>query len=221
MLLRSRNPLGINFLPVGANTFKHFQCGFGYNLKMSSAAKGIEREQRDSAFRAVIEPELPVLLRVARSLTKSTVDADDLVQETVIRAFNAILTFDGVHPRAWLLTIMRNTNMNMHRKKRPSLVEDWSFLEHALPAFGAVESSSAEEVMTKERLSEELICGIKTLGHRYREVLFLIDIQGLNYAECAALLDLPVGTVTSRLSRARQNLRKYLIQSRAFEGRYT
>jgi len=188
---------------------------------VSSAEKVLENEERNSAFRAVIEPELPVLLRVARGLTRSTVDADDLVQETVIRAFNAILTFDGAHPRAWLLTIMRNTNMNMHRRKRPSLVEDWSFLEHASLAFGAEESKSAEEVFAKERLSDELIHGIKTLDQRYRDVLFLVDIQGLNYAECAALLGLPVGTVTSRLSRARQNLRKYLVQSQTFEGRYS
>lgn len=203
------------------NIIEHLLSGFDYNLRVSSTKRVLENEERDHAFRAVIEPELPVLLRVARGLTRSTVDADDLVQETVIRAFNAILTFDGAHPRAWLLTIMRNTNMNMHRRKRPTLVEDWSFLENAPLAFGAVESKSAEEVLTQERLSDELIHGIKALDQRYREVLFLVDIQGLNYAECAALLGLPVGTVTSRLSRARQNLRKYLIHSQAFEGRYS
>ena len=188
---------------------------------MDSSGQSLEREARDSAFRTIIEPELAVLLRVARSLTRSTIEADDLVQETVIRAFNAILTFDGAHPRAWLLTIMRNTNMNMHRRKRPTLVEDWSFLGSYPLAFGAVESKSAEEISINERLSEELVCGIKTLDQRYREVLFLIDIEGLSYAECSVLLGLPIGTITSRLSRARQKLRKYLVQSKAFEGRYS
>lgn len=188
---------------------------------MDSPREAVEHQERNSAFRAVIEPELPILLRVARGLTKSTIDADDLVQETVIRAFNAILTFDGAHPRAWLLTIMRNTNMNMHRRKRPTLVEDWSFLEPYPLAFGEDDSKSAEDVSINNRLSEELVCGIKTLDQRYREVLFLIDIEGLNYGECAVLLGLPIGTITSRLSRARQKLRKYLVQAKAFEGRYS
>jgi len=172
------------------------------------------------AFQAIIEPELPVLLRVARGLTKSTIEADDLVQETVIRAFKALLDFDGEHPRAWLLTILRNTNMNMHRRKRPALVDDWTFLEPSAMAFGGSESLSAEETSMNQRLSEELICGIKSLDSLYREVLFLIDIEGLNYSECSVVLGLPIGTITSRLSRARQKLRKYLIQSQAYEGRY-
>ena len=188
---------------------------------MESSAGELDREDRNKAFRIVIEPELPVLLRVARGLTKSGGEAEDLVQETVIRAFNALLTFDGAHPRAWLLTIMRNTNMNMHRRKRPTLVDDWSFLESYPTAFGTSDSKSAEEVSVDARLSEELINGIKTLDQRYREVLFLVDIHGLNYSECAALLGLPVGTITSRLSRARQRLRKFLVQTAAFEGRYS
>lgn len=188
---------------------------------MDSPGASIDGDAGGKAFRIFIEPELGVLLRVARSLTRSTVDADDLVQETVIRAFNSILTFDGEYPRAWLLTIMRNTNMNMHRRKRPALVDDWSFLASYPLAFGAVESKSAEDVSIETRLSEELVCGIRSLDQRYREVLFLIDIEGLNYSECSVLLGLPIGTITSRLSRARQRLRKYLVQTNAFEGRYS
>lgn len=188
---------------------------------MESSARELNHEDRNQVFRTVIEPELPVLLRVARGLTKSKVEADDLVQETVIRAFNALLTFDGAHPRAWLFTIMRNTNMNMYRRKRPTLVDDWSFLESYPLAFGMSDSKSAEDESTEGRLSEELVNGIRALDQRYREVLFLVDIQGLNYTECSVLLGLPIGTVTSRLSRARQRLRKFLVQTQAFEGRYS
>lgn len=188
---------------------------------MGSSDFGVSHGEKVQAFQIFIEPELAVLLRVARGLTKSTTDADDLVQETVIRAFNAILAFDGTHPRAWLLTIMRNTNMNMHRRRRPVLVDDWSFLEPYPLAFGVEDSKSAEDVSTNERFSEEIVCGIKSLDQKFREVLFLVDIQGLNYSECSAILGLPVGTINSRLSRARQRLRKYLIQTPAFEGRYT
>ena len=77
------------------------------------------------------------MLRVARTLTGNPADAEDLVQETVIRAFSALDRFDGAHPRAWLLTILRHTNMNMHRRRRPDLVEDWAGVQGAKPAFGA------------------------------------------------------------------------------------
>jgi RNA polymerase sigma-70 factor (ECF subfamily) len=165
-------------------------------------------------FREFIEPQLPVLLRVARGITGSKADADDLVQETVLRAFKA-------HPRAWLLTIMRNTHVNMHRRKRPALVDDWKFLEPYPLAFSKEENLSAEDIFIKNNLSAELIKGLNSLDLRFREVLYLIDIEGLNYSECSSLLGQPVGTVTSRLSRARNKLRTYLIQNQAFEGQYS
>ena len=76
--------------------------------------------RRRHAFGEVVEPEIEVLLRVARSLTGAESDAEDLVQETLIRAFGALDRFDGRHPRAWLLTILRRTHLNMHRRRRPS-----------------------------------------------------------------------------------------------------
>ena len=172
-------------------------------------------------FHEIIEPELPVLLRVARGITGSKTDADDLVQETVLRAFKALAQFDGAHPRAWLLTIMRNTHINMHRRRRPALVDDWEFLEPYPLAFSEMENLSAEDIFIKNNLSTELIKGLNSLDLRFREVLYLIDIEGLNYAECSLVLGQPVGTVTSRLSRARNKLRTYLIKNQAFEGRYS
>lgn len=172
-------------------------------------------------FSDVIEPELPVLLRVARGITGSKPDADDLVQETVLRAFKALATFDGEHPRAWLFTIMRNTHINMHRRKRPALTDDWKFLEPYPLAFSNAENLSAEDTFIRNNLSDELVKGLNSLDVRFREVLYLIDIEGLNYAECSSALGQPVGTVTSRLSRGRNKLRTYLIETQAFEGRYS
>jgi RNA polymerase sigma-70 factor (ECF subfamily) len=176
---------------------------------------------QNQVFHNIVEPELAIMLRVARGITRSSIDADDLVQESVIRAFNSLSTFDGQHPRAWLLTIMRNTNINMHRRKRPALVDDFTFLEPYPLAFGSVESKSAEDTSIQNNLSEEIIQGLKSLDLKFREVLYLVDIEGLNYGECSAILGKPVGTVTSRLSRARTKLRKYLIDNEAFEGRYS
>jgi len=185
---------------------------------MELSSSNAEQEARSLAFREIVEPELPVLLRAARGLTKSNADAEDLVQETLIRAFKAILQFDGAHPRAWLLTILRNTNVNMNRRKRPVLLDEWNLWEDATPAFGNDRGASAEETAIGKSLSAEIQNGIRDLDPRFREVLFIIDIQGLNYSECSALLGVPLGTVMSRLSRARKRLREHLIRTSALEG---
>jgi RNA polymerase sigma-70 factor (ECF subfamily) len=189
------------------------------SLVMDLASADAEQADRSRAFREIVEPELAVLLRAARALTRSNADAEDLVQETLIRAFKAILQFDGAHPRAWLLTILRNTNVNMNRRKRPVLLSDGNLWEDAIPAFGHDHGSSAEETALDNSLSAEIQKGLKDLDPRFREVLFLVDIQGFNYSECAAVLGVPVGTVMSRLSRARKRLREHLIKTSALEGR--
>jgi RNA polymerase sigma-70 factor (ECF subfamily) len=168
------------------------------------------RANRAHAFKTYVEPELEVLLRVARTLTGSPADAEDLVQETLIRAFRAMAGFDGAHPRAWLLTILRNTNMNMHRRRRPELVEDWTLLHEARPAFGARTQASAEESVLDNLLDEDLEAAVNGLDPRFRTVLLLVDVDRLSYAEAAEALGVPVGTVMSRLSRARDRVRTQL-----------
>ncbi|MDO5740208.1 MAG: RNA polymerase sigma factor [Ornithinimicrobium sp.] len=169
---------------------------------------GIEDEvARRRAFRDVIEPEIAVMLRVARSLTANSADAEDLVQESLIRAFRAVDRFDGRHPRAWLLTIVRNTNANMHRRQRPKVVDDWDLVHASRPAFGARESPAAEDIYVSEELDEALRAAVANLDPRFRATLVLVDVHDLSYAEAAAVLDVPVGTVMSRLSRARNRVR--------------
>lgn len=168
---------------------------------------------RQEAFTAYVEPEIPVLLRVARSLTGSAADAEDLVQETLIRAYRAMHQFDGAHPRAWLLTILRNTASNLRRRTRPGLVEDWDALQDPKPAFGAERPETPQEVALAAVLDEGLERAISSLDARFRAVLVMVDVHGLTYAECAETLGIPVGTVMSRLSRARDRMRKHLERS--------
>jgi len=78
----------------------------------------------DTAFERYVLPETELLLRVANSLTRNRADAEDLVQDTLLRAFRAIDRFDGRYPRAWLLTILRNTHINRNRRRRPELLRD-------------------------------------------------------------------------------------------------
>lgn len=157
-----------------------------------------------------MEPEIEVLLRVALTITSNKADSEDLVQETLLRAYRAIDRFDGRHPRAWLLTILRNTNANMHRRQRPGTIGDWELIRTARPAFGRAELPSAEDSFVREELHADLDAAVRALDSRFRAALILVDVHDLSYAEAAAVLGVPVGTVMSRLSRARDRVRKSL-----------
>ncbi len=165
---------------------------------------------RKDAFVRYVEPEITVMLRVAQTLTGSWADAEDLVQDTMIRAYRAIDRFDGAHPRAWLLTILRRGHLNAHRRQRPDLLSEPSTLESHRPAFGARSAPSAEESVMDLIPDEALQRAVSTLDPRFRTVLLLVDVDQLTYAEVAEVLGVPTGTVMSRLSRARDRVRKRL-----------
>ncbi|MDV8009180.1 RNA polymerase sigma factor [Rhodococcus sp. IEGM 1318] len=159
-------------------------------------------------FRLYVEPEIEVLLRVAATLTGPS-DAEDLVQETLVRAWRSVDRFDGRHPRAWLLTILRNTNMNMHRRRRPDTVADIADFVSTRPAFG-VDPPGTEEHVMSSILSDDLERAVQSLAPKFCTVLLLIDVDQLTYSEAAQALGVPVGTVMSRLSRARERVRRHL-----------
>ena len=177
-----------------------------------TAPRPADDAARKSSFRDLVEPEIEVLLRVAltMTITSNTSDAEDLVQETLLRAYRAIDRFDGRHPRAWLLTILRNTNANMHRRQRPGTIGDWELIRTARPAFGRAELPSAEDSFMDHEMHADLDAAVRALDRRFRAALILVDVHDLSYAEAAAVLGVPVGTVMSRLSRARDRVRKSL-----------
>lgn len=188
----------------------------GYQ-RVEIAATGA-RLSREQAFRSYVEPQIEVLLRVAQTLTGSWTDAEDVVQETLIRAWRAVDRFDGAHPRAWLLTILRHTHLNSLRRQRPDLVADASSLEMQRPAFGAQRLAGPEQRQLDRTLDVALERAVAELDERYRTVLLLIDVDQLTYAEVAAMLDVPLGTVMSRLSRARTKVRRRLLTDPPREG---
>ncbi len=163
------------------------------------------------AFTAYVLPEIEVLGRVAMTLTRRAADAEDLVQETLLRAWRSIDQFDGRHPRAWLLTIMRNANVNMHRRKRPDLLRDDEEARSALES--AEPSASAETEHLAGQFDRAVTDALMDLGADARRVVALVDVDGLSYAEAAEVLDIPVGTVMSRLHRARRRIRSKLPSS--------
>jgi RNA polymerase sigma-70 factor, ECF subfamily len=167
---------------------------------------------RDTGFREYVVPELDVLLRVARRLTGSPDTAEDLVQETLIRAYRAVDRFDGRHPRAWLLTILRNTWKNMNRRAKPLFADDPEELLKRAPARGADGRSGAEEQVLDTGFDQRLAEALTDLAPIHQQVVLLVDVDGLSYQETADVLGVPTGTVMSRLHRARRQLRDRLQQ---------
>lgn len=163
----------------------------------------------DEAFERYVLPELEVMLRVAMSITRNPADAEDLVQDALLRAYKGIGGFDGRHPRAWLLTILRNAQINRTRRRRPSLLRNPDSGTQLLERSGE-SSESAEEVVVGEAFDATVEDAFAHLPHKFRQVVELVDIDGLSYKEAAEVVGVPVGTIMSRLHRARQRIRERL-----------
>ena len=157
---------------------------------------------RQDAFAKYVLPEIEVLLRVAGSLTRHLADAEDLVQDTLLRAYRAIDRFDGRHPRAWLLTILRNTHTNRGRGRRPELLSEAEAARIAAPA-----ADEPETVILRGTFDATVEQAFRSLPDKFRLVVELVDLGGLSYQEVAAALGIPVGTVMSRLHRGRGRIR--------------
>lgn len=163
----------------------------------------------ESAFTEYVLPEIDVLYRVALSITGQAADAEDLVQDTLLRAYRAIDRFDGRHPRAWLLTILRNAQVNRVRRRRPSLLRDADDLDRRA-ATAADPARTPEEAVVDRRFEADVEAAYEGLPRRYREVVDLVDLAGLSYAQAAETLGIPQGTVMSRLHRGRKRIRRAL-----------
>lgn len=168
-----------------------------------------------AAFDRYVVPEIEVLYRVARSITRNPTDAEDLVQDTMLRAYRAIERFDGRHPRAWLLTIMRNAQINRVRRKRPELLRNPdAVMERLADEHG--EDLGPEALVVESEYDAAIERAVDALPEKFRSVIELVDIQGLSYQEASDALGVPTGTIMSRLHRARARIRKHLEASGAY-----
>jgi RNA polymerase sigma-70 factor (ECF subfamily) len=164
----------------------------------------------DAAFAIHVMPEIEVLARVALSLTRNQADAEDLVQETLVRAYKAIDRFDGRHPRAWLLTILRNTNLNRVAKRTVDLVPRTDATSEAVDRTPSTDAGPEEQ--TIERTFDAVVeRELTALPEQMRAVIEMVDMDGLRYQEAADALGIPIGTVMSRLHRARRRMRNSLV----------
>jgi len=153
--------------------------------------------------------------RVARHLVGSSDEAEDLMQETYARAFRSWRSFSpGTNLRAWLLRILTNLNIDRGRKLQRTpdsqpLEEGDYFLYNRLEQSVGDESPDEERVV--ERLSQDgVVSALSAVPHDFRDVLVLVDIGDFSYADAAQILDIPIGTVMSRLHRGRRILKTQL-----------
>lgn len=161
---------------------------------------------RNRDFESLVRPEIPVLFRVARRMVTSPEDAEDLVSLTMIRAHQAWGRFDGQHLRSWLVRILRNEFLKMLRsKKETASLEEIEF-DPADDA--AITWKEVADRMTVEAILEEM----EALSTDHLLILQLCDGEEMSYEEVAKVLEVPLGTVRSRLFRARVALRKRLAE---------
>ena len=160
---------------------------------------------------------LDALYRTALRMTRSEADAEDLVQETYIRAFRFRDQFTpGTNLKAWLFRILTNTFINQYRRKaaRPQSTElddvDESILyRHMRDVAPASESPDPETIVIDNTVSSEVKEALEELPEKFRTTV-LLDVEGFSYKEIAETLDIPIGTVMSRLHRGRKFLQKRL-----------
>lgn len=179
---------------------------------VSHGSFGAARE-RVREFEEVALVHLDALYQTALRLTGSRAEADDVVQETFLRAFRSFDRFNpGTNCRAWLFTIMRNAFLNRVRAAgREVLEEDMDRREgERAPTTGGV--LSPEETFFQTVLHGDVDRALKELPLVFREAVILADLEGLSYREMAEVLGCPIGTVMSRLSRGRRVLRAALLR---------
>ena len=170
--------------------------------------------------------ELPYrdqLYKTALRMTRSVEDTEDLLQETYLRAFKYYARFEeGTNLKAWLFRIMKNTFINSYRRRKaqPQYVEFDEALE-SMDAGAAADAPSVEvdpeAGLLASELDHEVRSALLSLPHDYKMAVLMVDLQGLTYQEVADLLEVPVGTIMSRLYRGRKKLERALL---SFGRRY-
>ena len=174
-------------------------------------ARGSGRGSRPSTrFEEAVLPQLDAAYNLARWLTRNGTDAEDVVQEACERALKYFSAFRGGDAKAWFLTIVRHACYDWLKRNRPSEIVsgDGPALEEAPDP-----AATPEQAVARNASSGALNEAIAALPLGYREVLILRELEELPYKEIARVVDIPIGTVMSRLARAREKLRGILSQT--------
>jgi len=165
-------------------------------------------------FEQVFLPHLDGAYNLARWLLRNDQDAEDAVQETYVRAFKAFSRFRGGDGKAWFMTILRNVCYTMIKKARGHETPEPFDEEIHQPA-----GESEMQVAFRQKANAETIhLALEKLPDDFREIIVLHDLEGLAYKEIAAVVGIPIGTVMSRLARARGRLRTEIMNAKTKES---
>ncbi|MEX0754412.1 MAG: sigma-70 family RNA polymerase sigma factor [Actinomycetota bacterium] len=184
----------------------------------------IDEAALTARFERDVTPLLPNLYSSALRMTRNPADAEDLVQETMLRAYRGFSGFtEGTNLKAWLYRILTNTFINTYRKKQrePQTVqsdedvEDWYLYDRL--AARSTEASAEAEVL-EAMPDEDVQAALEALPEGFRLAVLLVDVEGFSYKEAAEMLGIPIGTVMSRLHRGRKALEKALWETAKERG---
>jgi RNA polymerase sigma-70 factor (ECF subfamily) len=167
----------------------------------SPVTKALEAQEQ-ARFEQLVVPHLDAAFNLARWILRGRADAEDATQEAMLRAYRFFGGFNGTDARAWLLQIVRNACFTWLDKNRHAEQQS-EFVEESHPDHGSSPETLAIAANQRERLTRAL----EGLAPRYREMIVLRELQGCSYKEIAAITSIPIGSVMSALSRAREQLR--------------
>jgi RNA polymerase sigma-70 factor, ECF subfamily len=169
---------------------------------------------------------MPALYTAALRMTRNSADAEDLVQETYLKAYRAFASFElGTNLKAWLYRILTNTYINTYRakKRRPEIadvedVEDLYLYRHLAGDNAPGLGRSAEDEALERFTDTDVKAAIEALPETFRMAVLLADVEGFSYKEIAEITDVPIGTVMSRIHRGRKALQKALVDRGSTRG---
>lgn len=172
--------------------------------------------KKQAQFKEEMLPHLDALYNFAIRLSGDTTDAEDLVQDTFVKAYRFFNSYErGTNAKAWLFRILKNSYINNYRKKskQPQQVDyDEVSTYYESVRSERTDTSDLEEIMYRELMDDQVTMALKRLPEDFRTVVLLCDVEGFTYEEIANMLDVPIGTIRSRLHRGRNLLRVELQQ---------
>lgn len=181
---------------------------------MSQLTRDEIKKQKD--FDDEIIPHMDALYNFALRLTTDPNDAEDLVQDTIVKAYRFFSSYEkGTNAKAWMFRILKNSFINNYRKtsKKPSQV-DYDEVSSYYESIRAesTQTSDLESLMFREMMDDDLSTALTRLPEDFRTVVLLCDVEGYTYEEIANMLDVPIGTIRSRLHRGRNLLKTELLE---------
>lgn len=198
--------------------FSHYYSQLLFSQKKATigmAELTTEEVQKQEDFEDEIIPQLDAMYNFALRLTSDPSDAEDLVQDTIVKAFRFFSSYEkGTNAKAWLFRILKNSYINNYRKKskQPNQV-DYDEVATFYETIRAerTDTSDLEDKMFRDLIDDDISSALDELPEDFRTVVLLCDIEGFTYEEIANMLDVPIGTIRSRLHRGRNLLKAELL----------